>query len=71
VITVPIKHSPEWNYVCPKCGSDDNEILEQEDLVDEYSGKIIGIKRLIVCNECGHQWRKKHKYSEESEEENP
>ncbi|MHA1712869.1 MAG: hypothetical protein ACTSW4_02325 [Candidatus Ranarchaeia archaeon] len=66
---MPSKYSEEWDYICPRCGSDDTEIVEQEDVIDDYSGDIIGIARLILCNECGHEWRKKHKYAQEQEDE--
>ncbi len=66
---MPRKYSEEWDYVCPKCENDDTDISDQEDLIDDYSGQIIGIKRNILCNECGHEWLKKHKYPKDAKEE--
>ena len=59
----------KFYYLCPKCGCDDTEIVEQEDLFDDYNGRIIGIKRQLVCGECGHEWRKSHKYPQKEDED--
>ena len=51
----------EFNYLCPKCGSDDIDVIEQEDIENEMSGRITHFRRTLFCNECEHQWTKKHK----------
>jgi hypothetical protein len=66
---VPRKYSDECDYVCPNCQNDDTEIIEQEDVIDDYSGEITGIRRQILCNECGHEWKKRHMYPKEDEDE--
>jgi len=64
---MPPKNS-EFSYQCPKCGSDDVEVIEQEDITDEISGRITHFRRTLLCNECNYQWMKKHKVTESEKE---
>ena len=58
--TMSSKNS-EFSYQCPKCGGDDIDVIEQEDIENEISGRITHFKRTLLCNDCDHQWSKKHK----------
>ena len=35
------KYSEEWDYKCPSCSSDDTDIIEQQDLIDNFNNKVI------------------------------
>ena len=63
------KYSEEWDYKCPRCSSDDTDIIEQQDLIDNFNNKVIGIERSILCNECSHEWMRKHRYRVEESED--
>ena len=51
----------EFDYVCPNCGADDIDVIEQEDIVNQINGRITHFKRVLLCNDCNHEWVKKHK----------
>jgi transcriptional regulator NrdR family protein len=60
----------EFSYECPKCGSDDIDVIEQKDIENEISGRITHFKRTLFCNECEHQWSKKHKVKKAKKDPN-
>jgi len=59
----------EFSYHCPKCGGDDVDVIDQEDIPNEITGRITHFTRTLMCNECNHQWSKKHKVKEPKEKE--
>ncbi|ADI32279.1 hypothetical protein [Staphylothermus hellenicus] len=58
---MPRKSSKQNKLVCPRCGSEDIEIVKQWQLVsplpDKYGRITITIMGVMQCRRCGYRWR--------------
>lgn len=58
---MPRRSSRQKKPVCPRCGSEDIEVVKQWQLVsplpDKYGRITITIMGVVRCKQCGNKWR--------------